>query len=82
MTMSDSPRDQIHRFIVELAGEELSFGDDDNLVERGLVQSIRLLELVDFVADRFGVEATADDIYRGRFASVSAILRFIAGEPA
>lgn len=76
---TEDARRKIHRFIAELAGEALNFSDDDNLVERGLVQSIRLLELVDFVADNFGVEATADDLYRGSFASVNSILRFIAG---
>lgn len=77
--MQDNPRDQLRRYLTELAGEALDYSDDDNLVERGVLQSIRLLELVDFVAERFGVEATADDLYRGCFSSVSAILRFIAG---
>ena len=75
------PRDTVRAFLAELAGTT-AFADDDNLVDAGVVQSMRRLELIDFVAERFGVDVTPDDVYQGRFRSVSEIVRFVAARTA
>jgi acyl carrier protein len=81
MSVPPIPRDAIRDFLAELSGTS-AFADDDNLADIGVVQSMRLLELIDFVADRFGVEVTPDDIYQGRFRTVTEIVHFVATRAA
>ena len=74
--MPSDPRPAIRSFLADLAGS-VAFADTDDLVRAGVVHSMRLLELIDFVSDRFGVTITADDVARRRLATVDAIATLV-----
>ena len=52
-------------------------GDDVSLLDEGIVDSIGVLELVDFVSTQFGIAVDPDDITPENFDSVSRLARYI-----
>lgn len=54
--------------------------DDDRLLEKGVVDSMGIAELISFVEAEFGVLASEDEISEANFGSLRAIATFIAGK--
>jgi acyl carrier protein len=52
-------------------------GDDDDLFESGLVNSLFAIQLMTFIEKTFGVEVDADDLDIQNFRSVSAATDFV-----
>ncbi|MFI4909812.1 MAG: acyl carrier protein [Steroidobacterales bacterium] len=52
-------------------------GDDDDLFESGLVNSLVAIQLMTFIEKTFGVEVEADDLDIQNFRSVSAATDFV-----
>lgn len=69
-------RASIRGWLAAMGAGEVA-GDGADLVDTGVVQSMQLLELVNFVADRWGLEVSPGDLYDGHFASVDAIVAFV-----
>ena len=53
-------------------------GDDDRLLERGVVDSMGVAEMVTFIEDEFGIKTSDDDISEANLGSLSAISRFVS----
>jgi acyl carrier protein len=53
-------------------------GDDDRLLERGVVDSMGIVEMLTFIEDEFGVKAADDEISEANLGTLSAIARFVA----
>jgi methoxymalonate biosynthesis acyl carrier protein len=51
--------------------------DDDNIFERGFVDSLFALQLVTFIEGEFAVTIADDDLRRENFQSIRAILSFV-----
>ena len=66
--------DGIRRPEQEVAG----IGDDDGLVDSGLIDSLAILEIVAFLESEFGVSFRDTGVDPGRLASVNSILDLIA----
>jgi D-alanyl-lipoteichoic acid acyltransferase DltB (MBOAT superfamily)/acyl carrier protein len=70
-------RNTVRDFVTEISvappGE-----DAQDLIESGVIDSIRVLDLINFVAEMFGVEVSEADVYDGRFASLTSIASFVA----
>ncbi len=47
--------------------------NDDNLFEKGLIDSIRLFKLVSFLEERFGIVIPDGDVIADNFQSVNTI---------
>ena len=58
------------------------FGDDDNLFESGIVNSLFAIQLTTFVERNFRIEITVDDLDIENFKSVSATADFILKKSA
>jgi acyl carrier protein len=52
-------------------------GDDDRLLERGVVDSMGVAEMVTFIEDEFGIKTSDEDISEANLGSLSAIGRFV-----
>lgn len=52
--------------------------DDESLLGGGIVDSMGVMELVQFIGDRFGVTIADDDITEEHFGSVASIAAFVA----
>jgi acyl carrier protein len=61
---------------------DFALADDDRLLEKGVVDSMGIAELISFVEAEFGVVAAEDEISEANFGSLSAIAQFVAGRPS
>lgn len=52
-------------------------GDDEHLMERGVVDSMGMVELITFLQDQFGVEPADDEITEDNFSTLRRIAGFV-----
>ena len=52
--------------------------EDEHLMERGIVDSMGMMELMDFLEERFGVQPADDEITEANFATLARIAGFVA----
>jgi len=57
-------------------------GDDENLFESGLINSLFAVQLMTFVERKFGIEIGMDDLDIENFKSVGATAAFVARKTA
>jgi acyl carrier protein len=51
--------------------------DDERLLERGIVDSMGVMELVTFLQDRFGIAVDESEITEEHFGSLAAIATYV-----
>lgn len=76
----DGVREEIRAFILErfpLARRNPP-ADSDPLLDSGLVDSLGVLELVQFVTEKYGVEVSDDDLHPENFDSIERLSAFVA----
>ena len=76
-------RDKLRRFVVEnflFGQEDFSFTDDDSLMEKGIIDSTGVLELVAFVQDKFGVEVGDHEMMPENLDSITNLMRFLSAK--
>lgn len=57
-----------------------SFADDESFMERGIIDSTGVLELVEFIEDNFGVRIEDEDIIPDNLDSLEKIVTFLSGK--
>jgi acyl carrier protein len=57
-------------------------GDDASFLDEGTIDSIGVLELVNFVSEHFGITVSPNEITPENFDSVSRLARFIRSRRA
>jgi acyl carrier protein len=61
-------------------------GEDEHLMEKGVVDSMGIVELITFLQDNFGVEPADDEVTEENFATLRRIAGFVMrklqGSPA
>ena len=75
-------RHDLRQFIVDnfLFGQvstDQPFLDEESLLERGIVDSTGVLELVGFLEERYGITIANDDLVPENLDSVSQIVQFV-----
>jgi acyl carrier protein len=72
----------IRSYIVNefLLGSGASFGNDTSLVEGGVVDSMGIMEVVDFIEDEFGITIAESELLTENFGSVTQMATFVAGK--
>jgi acyl carrier protein len=65
--------DRIRAYIVDRAALDRPLADDDSLVERGFLPSVRLLDLVGFLEDQFGISLRPVDLVPEKLATVAQL---------
>ena len=74
---------EIRDFVVRnfLYGDAAALaGDDESLIERGLVDSTGVLEIVAFLEERFGITLTDDELVPDNLDSVARMILFVKGK--
>jgi acyl carrier protein len=56
---------------------DFQLGDDDRLLEKGVMDSMSIVEMISFIESEFGVQAMEDEISEANFGSLTGIARFI-----
>ncbi len=72
MTEIDHIREFIQNQLIAF-DEVVSFGDDDNIFELGLVDSLFAVQLVLFVEEKFDIEVLDSELNIDNFSSVNRI---------
>jgi acyl carrier protein len=57
---------------------DFELGDEDKLLERGVVDSMGVAEMVTFIQDEFAITISDDDISEANLGSLRAIGRFVS----
>jgi len=71
---------QIRDFIINNAlfgSTEVEFKDDDSFLEKGIIDSTGVLELVSFVEENFGIEVNDEELIPDNFDSVAKLGEYI-----
>ena len=74
-------RDRIRHFVLESLAPGhgvTSVADSDSLVTTGLVDSMGIFRLVDFLETTFGIRIAADEILQENFRTIDAIEAYVA----
>lgn len=56
------------------------FGDDAELIETGLIDSLIMVDLVSLVESEFGIEFGINDLVPRHFQSISALAGYVRGK--
>jgi len=75
-------KSEIRHFIVDyfLYGQDDGFGDDVSFLEKGLLDSTGILELVSFVEERYGISLEDEELIPENLDSISRLSAFITGK--
>ncbi len=78
--MADSLRDRIQAFILEnylFTSDTSALGFEDSLLDRGIVDSTGMLEIVMFIEEQLGVTVKDEEMVPENLDSVSRIAAFV-----
>ena len=70
----------IDNFLYMRRNKEL--GDDDSLLRNGIVTSLGVMELVDWIESTYGVQVEPSEITEQNFDSARSIARFVLSKTA
>ncbi len=61
---------------------DFALDDEDRLLERGVVDSMGIVEMLTFIEDEFEVKPADEDISEANLGTVRSIVRFVAAKMA
>lgn len=72
-------REALRRFIADdlLMGQAPPFGDDDLLLEEGIIDSLALLEIVSFIEDTYDIVVDDADVTLDAFGSIETLAAYV-----
>ncbi len=75
-------REQIRAFVIQKfpAARKQSFDDDVALLASGIVDSLGMLDLVDFLEKSYSITLSDDELSPENFASVRALAAFVTSK--
>ncbi len=79
---ADTVRHAIRGYITSLNGRGDHVADDHDIIQRGIIASIQLLDLINYVADTWNVEIEEAHVFDGHFATVESIVGFVTTRAA
>jgi acyl carrier protein len=70
---------ELRKFVVDnyLFGRDLDFSDDDSFLEKGIIDSTGVLELVSHLESTYGIQVRDDDLLPENLDSISRLVRFL-----
>jgi acyl carrier protein len=79
MMQVDTVTEQIRKFIVEHfpLARKLDPNNDDRLLEKGIIDSLGILELVAFVEHEFQITMTDEELLPENFRSIKDLAAFV-----
>jgi acyl carrier protein len=73
-------RSELRKFITDnfLFGKDsLEFSDDDSFLERGLIDSSGVLELIGFLDETYGIKVQDNELVPENLDSINKLLRYL-----
>jgi acyl carrier protein len=81
LSMDRGARAAIREFVLDRlapASGRTDIGDEDDLIDSGIIDSLGIFQLVAFLEERFGIAIGDEEITPENFGSVMAIERLVA----
>lgn len=77
---SDALRAKIRSYVISHfhLSRRRDLGDEESLLDARLIDSLGVLELVEYLEQTFGIEVTDDDLSPENFQSIGALARFVS----
>ncbi|NGP53682.1 acyl carrier protein [Thioalkalivibrio sp. XN8] len=78
--MSTEVKDQIKQYILEtylFTSDTSALGDDESFLDRGIIDSTGVLELIFFLEEQFGVKIADEELLPENLDSVSRLTAFV-----
>lgn len=60
--------------------KDFELSDDDSLLDRGIIDSMGVIELVSFLEQEFGIQVGDTDITEENLGSLTAIARYVGSK--
>lgn len=82
---SDEIRSRVRSFIDEnflYMRPDFTLGDDDSLMGNGIVDSMGVMEMIEFLESEFGVAVDDTDITEANIGSLNAIAAYVSSHAA
>jgi len=82
LDMQGDVRTVIREYIIERLAPAVGLatvGDDEDLIESGVVDSMGIFQLIAFLEERFGIKIGDEQITPENFGTIAAIDRLVAG---
>jgi acyl carrier protein len=74
-----STAEDVRRFLVDdLGADAAELRDETPLMETGIVDSLKLFELVTFLEDEYGIEVADEELLPQNFGTITAIAQMVA----
>ena len=75
-------KDVVRKFLVDNRADPDAgdFTDDESLLEKGVIDSVMMVDLITFLESECGVRIEDDEMTPENFDSVTAIVAFVAGK--
>jgi acyl carrier protein len=70
-------RSIIKSFLTKQAPKGTTFSDQDNLLTKGVIDSLKMLDLISFMEKQFGITIDEDEMMPDNFESVDSIVSFV-----
>jgi len=73
-------REELRRFITDnflFGAEDSQLSDDESFLEKGLIDSTGVLELVGFVEEQYGIRFQDDEITPENLDSINRLIQFL-----
>ena len=67
----------VRNFLKDKAPKGVSFTDSDNLLTKGVIDSLRMLDLMSFLEEKYHLKIDEDELMPENFESVEAIVGFV-----
>ncbi len=74
-------KSELRNFIVEnflFGSTETPLGDNDSFMQKGILDSTGILEVVSFIEEKFGIAVEDDDLIPENLDSIDNIAAFVA----
>jgi acyl carrier protein len=71
---------EVHSFVVTnfLFGQSVDLQPEDSLLDRGLIDSTGVLELVDFIEERYAIKVEDEEVIPSNLDSVRNVTTYVA----
>ena len=73
----DSERQQIREFLQKMDNRIVNVNDDDSLLTTGIIDSLKMVELLTFIEKTYGVTVDDDELSPENFETVNSIIGFL-----
>jgi acyl carrier protein len=70
-------RSAIRSFLKSSAPKGVSFTDSDNLLTKGVIDSLRMLDMISFLEEKYHLKIDEEELMPENFESIDAITRFV-----